>query len=124
MRCSACKRALFVKDVYLQKKIQGVPSHVALYYRCGACGWQDCIVIDRKSWSSFEKVDEDKPSEDRAAYIALRTFQLDLDAVETVADLELYWKADKNPPRRDGIFCDCDECRRMSFGQQAYRPVD
>ena len=118
MRCSSCRGDLRVEDVYAQKRITNIDSHVVLHYKCGVCGYQDSLVIEKKDWIALvEGGNVEKPTRTQSNNtILMKLAQIDLEGVQYVEDIELYWKAQKTPLVMEGRQCDCDDCRKRLYG--------
>lgn len=116
--CDGCGGGVFVGDVFKQVPIPNAPQHLAVVFKCGFCGLVDKAATTVEDWEFLqaelvETVDEVER--------LMAVFVFDLEAVDSLADLELFWSGGPAPIREGWwgpVRCcgSCDRDRGLSFG--------
>ena len=114
----ACRNPITVKNVYEEREIEEAPQHIIIEYKCFNCTQEDQMVGTRESWELFLQED----MEDEAAYQKIiRVAEIEVNAINSAADLVTLWHSYKRPPileDRIGV-CNCAQCkRRETYGEQ------
>ena len=118
-RCSneGCKSPIEVSDVYREVDIESSPLFVALVYKCPICEDKNKFVASHEDWkkaqSKFAAARHQRENDFRA-------HQIELDAVNTVEELEALWSSLRNPPLREDSkgACKCASCEEKWYGKR------
>jgi hypothetical protein len=117
-KCSndGCGAPIEVPDVYKEVTVEKSPQFVALVYQCPECEDKNKFVASHEAWA---KAQEKFAAARDIRKNDFRRHQIELDAIDTVEDLQALWSSLKNPPLREDSkgACTCPQCKEKWYGK-------
>lgn len=114
-RCQACRNSILYDDVYNVARIDGHSTHVAVLFRCSSCGRQGRAAATWDEWQDLEQRSFDWNKEKQ---LILDVALFDLELVNDLGDLELFWAAEPAPIEGRAERCGCNQCFEEDYGAE------
>ncbi len=118
-RCSneGCGAKIEVHNVYKEVTVEKSPQFVALVYQCPVCEDKNKFVASHEDWAKAQTKSVDAANERKNDF---RAHQIELDAIDSVEDLQALWSSLRNPALLEGSqdACGCRDCKEKWYGKR------
>lgn len=118
-RCSnsGCEALIEVQNVYKEVTVEKSPQFVALVYQCPVCEDKNKFVASHEDWAKAQAKSVAASDERKNDF---RAHQIELDAIDSVEDLQALWSSLRNPPLLEDCkdACNCRDCKEKWYGQR------
>lgn len=94
--CDSCGSEIWGHNVLKVVAIPKAVGHVALIYKCSACGVQAKAAMPVELWKEHE---HHSSAEEKAKRDAIALAEIELEPELTVEFLRSYWSSLRNPPK-------------------------